>query len=94
MIHLFIFKSGRTWFRLFLFVFSKAIAVFFWAQLVDAAQKGQDLSGEGLISYMQDICYVTWFVHLGAALVSPKFWYLYLVIPGYAGYRFVTVLLP
>ena len=31
-------------------------------------------------SYMFDVLYVTWFVHVATALVSAKFWYLYWVV--------------
>ena len=30
--------------------------------------------------YMFDVLYVTWFVHVATALVSPKFWWLYLAV--------------
>lgn len=33
-----------------------------------------------LCSYMFDIIYITWFVHVTTALVSTKFWYLYLSV--------------
>lgn len=31
-------------------------------------------------SYMFDVLYVTWFVHVATALVSAKFWYLYWIV--------------
>lgn len=34
-------------------------------------------------SYFFDIIYVTWFVHVATAVVSSKFWWIYLVIPAY-----------
>ncbi|KAI8054626.1 hypothetical protein BDF22DRAFT_742563 [Syncephalis plumigaleata] len=46
---------------------------------------GDDLNAPGLTSYMFDILYVTWFVHLGSLLWSFIWWF-YLVIPLYAGY--------
>lgn len=30
--------------------------------------------------YMFDVIYVTWFVHLGVALISDKFWWFYLAV--------------
>ncbi|KAJ1976876.1 hypothetical protein H4R34_003810 [Dimargaris verticillata] len=47
---------------------------------------GEDLSMEGLTSYMFDILYITWLVHLGS-LVSSYFWYLYWLIPGFFVYK-------
>ncbi|KAJ1930338.1 hypothetical protein IWQ60_000359 [Tieghemiomyces parasiticus] len=54
---------------------------------------GEDLSTSGLTSFMFDILYVTWFVHLGS-LVSRYFWYFYLVIPGYCGVKIWGYLWP
>ncbi|SAM03259.1 hypothetical protein [Absidia glauca] len=48
---------------------------------------GDDLNSEGLTAYMFDIIYVTWFVDITTAFISSKFWYTYLVIPGYALYK-------
>jgi len=52
---------------------------------------GQDLAQEGITSYMFDVIYVTWFVHLSTALVSDLFWWLYLVIPAFALYKIVML---
>ncbi|KAJ1987752.1 hypothetical protein H4R33_002714, partial [Dimargaris cristalligena] len=49
----------------------------------DLVSAGEDLAAPGLTSYMFDILYVTWFIHLGS-LVTHYVWYLYLIIPGYA----------
>ncbi|KAM0752834.1 DUF788-domain-containing protein [Meredithblackwellia eburnea MCA 4105] len=92
--HLFIFRSGRSWFRLFAYLSSEIIAVVLWAQLADMAAKGGDLAAAGLTSYIFDIIYVTWFVHVTTAVIWAKFWYLYLVIPGYALYRFGSFVIP
>ncbi|CAO3590768.1 unnamed protein product [Absidia cylindrospora] len=48
---------------------------------------GDNLNSEGLTAYMFDIIYVTWFVDITTAFISNKFWYTYLVIPGYALYK-------
>ncbi|KAI8344542.1 hypothetical protein BC941DRAFT_408895 [Chlamydoabsidia padenii] len=48
---------------------------------------GDDLNAEGLTAYMFDIIYITWFVDITTAFISSKFWYTYLVIPGYALYK-------
>ncbi|KAI7867634.1 hypothetical protein BDF14DRAFT_1881504 [Spinellus fusiger] len=54
---------------------------------------GDDLNAEGLTAYMFDIIYVTWATHLTTAFISNKFWYMYLVIPGYAGYKILPMIL-
>jgi hypothetical protein len=38
-------------------------------------------------SYMFDVLYVTWFVHVATALVSAKFWYLYWIVSRLSPYR-------
>ncbi|GAA6020972.1 hypothetical protein JCM8202_003795 [Rhodotorula sphaerocarpa] len=95
LLHLFIFSSGRSYRRLFLFAVTEAIAIGLWNQLQAMAKGGQELNGsKGLVSYMFDVLYVTWFIHITTALISAKFWYLYWVIPIYALYRLVTFALP
>eukprot|EP01012_Entosiphon_sulcatum_P021129 TRINITY_DN25917_c0_g1_i1.p2 TRINITY_DN25917_c0_g1~~TRINITY_DN25917_c0_g1_i1.p2 ORF type:complete len:201 (-),score=55.45 TRINITY_DN25917_c0_g1_i1:112-666(-) len=60
-----------------------------------------DLDGEGKVescvdinqltgvpSYVQDVLWITWFVQLTTCLISDKFWYVYLVVPGFAAYQF------
>ncbi|KAI8337854.1 hypothetical protein BD560DRAFT_412993 [Blakeslea trispora] len=56
-------------------------------------QSGDDLNSEGLTAYMFDIIYVTWFVHITTAFISNKFWYAYLVIPSYAAYKLVPMIM-
>ncbi|RKP26931.1 hypothetical protein SYNPS1DRAFT_5628, partial [Syncephalis pseudoplumigaleata] len=46
---------------------------------------GDDLNAPGLTSYMFDVLYVTWFVHVGS-LVWSFVWWFYLAIPLYACY--------
>ncbi|ORZ00490.1 hypothetical protein BCR43DRAFT_485306 [Syncephalastrum racemosum] len=48
---------------------------------------GDDLNAEGMMAYMFDIIYITWFSQIMSAFVSPKFWYTYLLIPAYAVYK-------
>ncbi|GAA5828792.1 hypothetical protein JCM11251_005876 [Rhodosporidiobolus azoricus] len=94
-LHLFIFKSGRSFRRLFLFALTETIAVSLWRWLQAEAAKGEEVgAGKGLTTYMFDIIYVTWFVHVMAALVSAKFWLVYWIIPLYALYRLFLVLAP
>ncbi|KAJ1973764.1 hypothetical protein H4R35_003944 [Dimargaris xerosporica] len=52
----------------------------------DLISGGEDLRMAGLTSYMFDILYITWLVHLGS-LVSSYFWYLYWLIPGFLVYK-------
>ncbi|KAI9484265.1 MAG: hypothetical protein EXX96DRAFT_561609 [Benjaminiella poitrasii] len=54
---------------------------------------GDDLNSEGLTAYMFDIIYVTWFVHITTAFISNKFWFVYLVIPGYAAYKVIPLVM-
>ncbi|KAF7724527.1 hypothetical protein EC973_000904 [Apophysomyces ossiformis] len=55
---------------------------------------GDDLNAEGLTAYMFDIIYITWFTHITTAFISNKFWYTYLVIPAYAAYKILPMVLP
>ncbi|KAI5479897.1 hypothetical protein MNV49_002455 [Pseudohyphozyma bogoriensis] len=94
LLHLFIFRSGRTWTRLFYFSVTDVLAIVLWNQLEGMAKRGDDLSAAGLTSYMFDVIYVTWFVHVGTALITTKFWLLYLSIPAYAIYRLGKFAIP
>ncbi|GAA5854381.1 hypothetical protein JCM8547_001802 [Rhodosporidiobolus lusitaniae] len=95
LIHLFLFRSGRSWKRLFLFVVTETVAVSLWSWVMALADKGADISaGTGLTTYIFDVIYVTWAVHVLTALVSAQFWKLYWIIPLYALYRLFLLLLP
>ena len=60
-------------------------------ELVDA---GADLSKGGVQSYHHDVLYVTAFVQLLASFWA-RAWYLWLVVPAYAGYQlFAKVIYP
>lgn len=66
-----------------------------WQQLEMMATRGQAIfEGKGLIQYMFDLIYITWFVHVTTALVSTKFWYLFWIIPGYGLYKLVNFFYP
>ncbi|KAI9484832.1 hypothetical protein BDB00DRAFT_853144 [Zychaea mexicana] len=56
-------------------------------------KSGDDMNAEGLTAYMFDIIYVTWFTQIMVAFVSTKFWYTFLVIPGYASYKLFPMIL-
>ncbi|KAG9455824.1 hypothetical protein H6P81_000332 [Aristolochia fimbriata] len=47
---------------------------------------GHDMSSGGICGYLHDIIYITSFVQL-TSIISGKFWYTYLVIPGFAVYQ-------
>lgn len=47
---------------------------------------GFDMSTGGACGYLHDIIYITSFVQL-TSIISDKFWYIYLVIPAFAGYK-------
>ncbi|XP_047324244.1 transmembrane protein 208 homolog [Impatiens glandulifera] len=47
---------------------------------------GYDMSTAGVCGYLHDVIYITGFVQLGS-IISDKFWYIYLVIPGFAIYK-------
>ena len=78
------------WKPVALYVSTEALAAALAVVLVRTAASGQDLAQEGLTTYMFDIIYVTWFVHVTTAVVSRYFWWAYLVIPVYAVYAEYT----
>ncbi|CAI9782997.1 unnamed protein product [Fraxinus pennsylvanica] len=47
---------------------------------------GFDMSTGGICGYLHDIIYITCFVQV-TTIISEKFWYIYLVIPGFAAYQ-------
>ncbi|EPS63839.1 hypothetical protein M569_10944 [Genlisea aurea] len=52
-------------------------------ELIDG---GFDMKTGGICGYLHDVIYITSFVQI-SSIISDKFWYIYLVIPGYAAYR-------
>ena len=58
------------------------------------ARAGDDLAQAGMTAYMFDIVYLTWFAHVGTALVSPRLWWTYAVIPVYLMYLAYKNVLP
>ncbi|RKP20506.1 DUF788-domain-containing protein [Rozella allomycis CSF55] len=59
----------------------------------DILHGGYNLNDDGLVQYMFDVIYVTWFVHV-TTILHDNFWYFYLLIPTYAIYAIVTKLGP
>ncbi|CEL57781.1 Meiotically up-regulated gene 69 protein OS=Schizosaccharomyces pombe (strain 972 / ATCC 24843) GN=mug69 PE=1 SV=4 [Rhizoctonia solani AG-1 IB] len=51
---------------------------------------GEDLSQSGITEWCWDIIYVTWGCAVGSSLLGNWVWWLYLVIPGYAGFKIYT----
>ncbi|XP_059635989.1 uncharacterized protein LOC132278198 isoform X1 [Cornus florida] len=52
---------------------------------------GFDMSTGGVCGYLHDVIYITSFVQL-TSIISEKFWYIYLVIPGFAAYKLFGVI--
>ncbi|CAN6253859.1 unnamed protein product [Urochloa humidicola] len=52
---------------------------------------GFDLSTGGVCEYLYDVIYITVFVQL-MSIISEKFWWTYLVIPAFAGYKIFGLL--
>ncbi|KAG9100643.1 hypothetical protein FRC07_010392 [Ceratobasidium sp. 392] len=51
---------------------------------------GEDLAQSGITEWCWDIIYVTWACAVGSGLLGSWVWWLYLVIPLYAGYKVYT----
>ncbi|KAJ8767418.1 hypothetical protein K2173_017462 [Erythroxylum novogranatense] len=47
---------------------------------------GFDMSTGGICGYLHDVIYITCFVQV-TSIISNKFWFVYLVIPGFAAYK-------
>ncbi|KAI9227449.1 MAG: hypothetical protein DHS80DRAFT_31774 [Piptocephalis tieghemiana] len=84
-----LYRPTYGFWHLLLYCFTAGITALLYRIL---ASPGNDLYGPGLTSYMFDVIYVTWFVHLGVALISDHFWWIYLVIPSYALYKIVSLI--
>ncbi|KAM3226166.1 hypothetical protein ACQJBY_058691 [Aegilops geniculata] len=52
---------------------------------------GYDLATGGLSEYIEDVIYITAFVQL-TSIISGKFWWTYLVIPAFGGYKIFFLL--
>ncbi|GAA6001482.1 hypothetical protein JCM10207_006689 [Rhodosporidiobolus poonsookiae] len=93
--HLILFKSGRSFRRLFLFALTETVAVTLWRWMQGMAARGEEVNGsKGVVAYMFDVIYITWGVHIATALVSAQFWKVYWIIPLYALYRLFLILAP
>ncbi|KAI8060930.1 hypothetical protein BC940DRAFT_310979 [Gongronella butleri] len=86
----------------FLYIVATGISVMLWNLLRSSStprfaadgslvSSGEDLNAEGLTAYCFDIIYITWFIAVTTALLSDKFWYTYLLIPGYAAFKLVPM---
>ena len=73
---------------------TELVAVGLAWQLLGIARAGDDLAQAGMTAYMFDVVYLTWFVHVGTALVSARLWRTYAVIPAYLLYLAYKNVLP
>jgi hypothetical protein len=97
--------STLTMWHIITFTLTAGIELLLYRQLLSMARvvydtegknivsAGDDLLQEGLTSYMFDVIYVTWMVHTGVALVSDAFWWMYLVIPVFAAYKIIQLIM-
>jgi hypothetical protein len=86
------------WFHGAMFLFTSVIYKVVYDQLAGMAKPeideatgeildgGFDMKTGGMCSYMHDLVYITSFLQV-ASIVSDKFWWLYLVIPGFGIYK-------
>lgn len=47
-LHLMVFRSGRSWTRLFLYAFTESVGLGLWRVLEGMGAKGEDLKAQGL----------------------------------------------
>ncbi|GER27793.1 transmembrane protein-like protein [Striga asiatica] len=92
-----VFYSSFTWKHLVGLILT-SLAYFIPYQQLDSMAKptftddgelldgGFDMSTGGICGYLHDVIYITLFVQL-SSIISEKFWYIYLVIPGFAAYQ-------
>ncbi|XP_019177778.1 PREDICTED: transmembrane protein 208-like [Ipomoea nil] len=92
-----IFYSSLSWMHWVGLVFTSVAYILPYQQLAAMAKPsygddgelfdgGYDMSTGGVCGYLHDVIYITCFVQL-ASILSDKFWYTYLVIPGFALYK-------
>ncbi|CAD7974763.1 unnamed protein product [Amoebophrya sp. A25] len=67
-------------------LFFSGVSYFTYNQIDQGLQLGMD------ISVPQDIFFVNLFVQVAASTISTYFWYIYLVVPGYAIYKLYGLL--
>lgn len=82
------------WWTWVMYGVTELVAVGLAWQLLDIARAGDDLAQAGMTAYMFDVVYLTWFVHVGTALVSARLWWTYAVIPAYLLYLAYKNVLP
>lgn len=92
-----IFYSSFTWKNWVGLILTSLAYAFCYKQLASMAKPsytddgelidgGFDMNTGGVCGYLHDIIYITSFVQM-ASIISDKFWYTYLVIPGFAAYK-------
>lgn len=76
-----------------------ALALEFWLESIarpsydaegNLRKAGEDLDAKGLTEFFWDVIYGTWINLVAVILVGNRAWWLYLVVPVYAGYAAFT----
>lgn len=96
LVRMLIFYSSFTWKHWIGLLVTSAAYIIPYKQLAQMAKPsyadgelldgGFDMSTGGICGYFHDIIYITSFVQI-SSIISGKFWYMYLVIPGFAAYK-------
>ncbi|KAJ8329834.1 hypothetical protein BDV3_004014 [Batrachochytrium dendrobatidis] len=74
-------------------ILASSVASFLHMHMENMANTGTDLAQEGtMISYFYDSIYITWFV-LAIVCVSDKFYWTYMLIPIFAIYKLISLVL-
>ncbi|CAM8956386.1 unnamed protein product [Rhodiola kirilowii] len=97
LVRMLILHSTFTWKHWFGLALTSGAYFFPYSLLAKMAKPSYDGAGElldggfdmrtgGVCGYLHDVIYITCFVQL-MSIVSGKFWYTYLVIPAFGGYK-------
>lgn len=97
LVRMLIFHSTFTWKHWIGLVLTSVAYAIPYQQIANMAQPSYDDNGElldggfdmstgGVCGYLHDIIYITSFVQV-MSIISAKFWYIYLVIPAFGGYK-------
>ncbi|KAI4311315.1 hypothetical protein MLD38_036221 [Melastoma candidum] len=97
LVRMIIFHSTFTWKHWFGLAITSAAYAIPYLQLASMAKPtyaddgdlldgGFDMNTGGICGYLHDLIFITSFVQI-ASIISGKFWYTYLVIPGFGAYK-------